>query len=1066
MADYNSSYGDKIQAIFDYYGSGTTIWEKIQLGTATNDEINFALSRIPQLQVDQTASGNVLGFSYADPVYLQTSVNEILNNTNSNYAGGQYGNGNAFTPRFNGNFNFDDNTGEYSVSTGALDGLGNVVKTVADRVNLGVMGVNIGAKLGKAIDETIYNIDPEWWDTHYPTINPETWTTIAGSEGGENFIRTLFDIKDGGMTSYVSSEVFAQTYQMLRDLGIFEDHAQLNPDEIETGENVHLEFITGTLSDLSMQIFGIPLSRSHIGTAWENTKAIVGYSGTKVWIFTNETAGNDITIYDEYTVRPSIYDTGVYTVNKSFTSGITLMWRPSNGSLEIRGSYNARLYNVSNGPISGSTAVFVGDYTPIAMHNIPGSTQYPPTNITGTDLQTVLQQLKNEYPQLFTDPIYETVKQPDGTLKTIEYVPVPWCNPNVQDTTKPTTGTTTQTDVEVAPETGDKILDKSPLLPPTEKFPDTGSGDSPVPVLPVGGSSSLWSVYNPTQAEVNSFGAWLWSSDFVEQLKKMFNDPMQAIIGIHKVFATPETGSRANIKCGYIDSGVSALTVSSQYTEINCGSVSLLEYFGNVFDYHPYTSVRVFLPFIGIVPLNVADVMRSTISIKYKVDVITGACVAEISVNRDAHKSVIYTYSGSAIVSYPLSSGSYAGVISAAIGVATSLISGSVMGAVASASMARAKTEVNGSFSGAPGAMGGKKPYLIITRPISKLAYGENTFDGYPSGETELIGNCVGFIKCFDVHLRIDTATDTELDEIKELLLEGVRLTSANDGGIIAEPDDIKIQSLYVTSNGIYSNEDISGYMPVSVEVPPYNTPSQVGLVVDTNGDLVTQSEITINANGVYDTTYNNQVIVSVGGGGGSYPLWSDIYDNLPSGVSVSTPTITAPVLTPSWVALTTQNVQDFINNSCRLSTRPSATGRTVTTNITKVMAQKNINQVISDPAYFGGLIEYYGNLYDNTLLTTYNMVLLGDFSQQGSSSGNVLLDAITNYSAIALQGIYNKSRTSQYNTTIIYPVEMNVWIWSGMKDRNASYNTNVNFTNAQTVSLNGKRQVIIYGIP
>lgn len=885
MADYSSSYGDKIQAIFDYYGSGTTIWEKIQLGTATNDDINFALSRIPQMQISQTANGTVLGFDYADPVYLQTSVNEILGNANSNYNGGQYGAGNAFTPRFNGNFNFDDSTGEYSVKTGALDGLGNTVSTIADKVSLGVTAANIGAKLGKAIDETIYNIDPDWWDEHYPTINPDTWTSIAGSEGGKNFIRTLFDIKDGGMTSYVSSEIFAQTYQMLRDMGVFDDHAQLNPGEIETGQNIHLEFITGTLSDLAWKIFGAPLDENYSGTDWENTTGIVGLFNDMVTIFTCINMGTNITIYDNYNVTPGTEETN-YKVDKPFTTTQSIRhWRVNNmGKVTFSASSNQPLQYITNitiGNHRNQPLAYVGDYTPMTMHNIPGSTQYPPTNITGNDLQTVLQQLKNTYPQLFTDPIYETVKQPDGTLKTYEYIPVPWCNTNVQDTTQATTGTTTQTDLEVAPETGNKILDKSPLSPPPEQFPDTGTGDSPVPVLPVGGSSSLWSVYNPTQGEVNSFGAWLWSSDFVEQLKKMFNDPMQAIIGIHKVFATPETGARANIKCGYIDSGVSALTVSSQYTEVNCGSVSLLEYFGNVFDYHPYTSVRVFLPFIGIVPLNVADVMRSTISIKYKVDVITGACIAEISVNRDAHKSVIYTYSGSAIVSYPLSSGSYAGVISAAIGVATSLISGSVIGAVASASTARAKTEVNGSFSGAPGAMGGKKPYLIITRPISKLAYGENTFDGYPSGETELIGNCVGFIRCFDVHLRIDTATDMELDEIKELLLDGVRLTSANDGGTIAESEDMQIQSLYVSANGTYSNEDLAGYMPVMVDVPPYNTPSQVGLVVDSNGDLVTQTNRIIDTNGTYDTTYNNSVTVDVEGGiviGTQYllnPVWS-----------------------------------------------------------------------------------------------------------------------------------------------------------------------------------------------
>lgn len=1001
MVDYDASFASKLSAITNYYGEGSTIWEKMTLGTATNDEINFALSRIPQMKIDTSASGTVLGYSYADPVYLETYKNPILESVDSNYAGGQYGVNNALTPHFNGNFGYDAERGQYYIETGAKSGLGATLSTIADRVSLGVTAANIGAKLGKAIDETIYNINPDWWDEHYPTINPDTWTSIAGSEGGKNFVRTLFDIHGDNMTSYVSSDMIAQTYQMLRDLGIFDDHAKLKPGDVHTGDHVHLDFITGTLGELSQSIFGVPLKSTYIGTLWETTTGVVGIMSGDVIILTNNTPGIDVSLYDDYTVTTGSY-TNYYKIDKNITTtGTARMWKVFSGKVDLAGSSVTRINDVTNVIANNNQpTAWVGDFIPISMHNIPGATQYPPTNITGTDLETVLQQLKTTYPQLFTDPIYETVKQPDGSLKTYEYVPTPWCNPNTQATPQPTTGTTQQTETDISPQTGDKLLDTSPLLPPTEQFPDTGTGDSPVPVMPVGGSSSLWSVYNPTQAEVNSFGAWLWSSDFVEQLKKMFNDPMQAIIGIHKVFATPETGARANIKCGYIDSGVSALTVSSQYTEIDCGSVSLLEYFGNVFDYHPYTSVRVFLPFIGIVPLNVADIMRSTISIKYKVDVITGACVAEISVQRDAHKSVIYTYSGSAIVSYPLSSGSYSGVISAAIGVAASIMSGSVLGAVASASMARAKTEVSGSFSGAPGAMGGKKPYLIITRPISKLAYGENTFDGYPSGETNLIGNCIGFIKCFDVHLRIDTATDKELDEIRELLLNGVRLTSANDGGVITEPDYISVQPLYATENTEYNNPNIGGYMPVTVNVPPYNTPEQVGLVVDSNGDLVTQTQSYIDANGTYDTTYNNSVVVNVSGGG------------------VDVPT-------------------SYVGYSKYRLGFPTC--------------------------------EYQVNMYGNTnLINALGAVLLGNFSRGGAATGNVLNESLSHFSGVALQGIYRGNPTIGYNTTMLYwNFELNHEYWTGMKDRNNTYDCYVTFTDDTHCNLRaGSRQVLIYGLP
>jgi hypothetical protein len=293
----------------------------------------------------------------------------------------------------------------------------------------------------------------------------------------------------------------------------------------------------------------------------------------------------------------------------------------------------------------------------------------------------------------------------------------------------------------------------------------------------------LWAIYNPTQAQVDSFGGWLWSSNFVEQLKKLFNDPMQAIIGIHKVFATPHTGSTQTIVCGYLDSGVPSKVVTSQYTDVDCGSVNLREYFGNVFDYSPFTSVKMFLPFIGIVPLDVAYIMRATISVKYTVDVLTGACVANITVNRDGAGGVIFTYAGSAIVSYPISSGSYVGVISGALsiaaGIAGTVASGgmtlpAVAGAVSGLSRAHTDIQHSGQFSGAAGAMGGKKPYLIIERPQTRIAANVDDYEGKPSNATLRIGDCVGFTRVIEAHLSIPNAYASETTEILQLLKEGI----------------------------------------------------------------------------------------------------------------------------------------------------------------------------------------------------------------------------------------------------------------------------------------------------
>lgn len=413
------------------------------------------------------------------------------------------------------------------------------------------------------------------------------------------------------------------------------------------------------------------------------------------------------------------------------------------------------------------------------------TTQSPVTY--NDDLDDVLQALKNAYPDLFNDSVYEDIMQPDGTVERITYLPVPM--PNMDENGNPITDMTPnidpQTNPEVNPEnrTSPYLQTLTDTVTTTPTTPDTGGGQASPIVTPTGAGSSLWAIYNPTQLELNSFGAWLWSSSFVEQIKKLFNDPMQAIIGVHKVFATPSTGSSANIKCGYIDSEISAKTVTNQYSSVNCGSVNLNEYFGNVFDYDPYTKVEMFLPFIGIVPLDIDYIMRSKINVKYTVDVLSGACIANIKVTRDGYGSVLFTYGGSAIVTYPISSGSYMGMISGALsliaGVAGTVASGGVLAPAmigAASGIGRMKTEVqhSGQFSGACGAMGGKKPYLIISRPQIRMANNVNQFEGIPSNTNVQLSECTGYTKVKEVHLSIPGAYDSELQEIEQLLKEGV----------------------------------------------------------------------------------------------------------------------------------------------------------------------------------------------------------------------------------------------------------------------------------------------------
>lgn len=836
--------------ILNYYGSNSTIWQQIELGNASAQDISFAFSQIPQrtLAIDRSADGLNLGFGYADPIYLDKYKNPILESYDSNFTSGQYASDNTIHPRINANFGYDDVTGQYYVESGAKgtgSAAGSTLATIADRCSLAVTGINVGAKLGRFIDETIYNIDPEFWDNNYPNINPQKWTSIAGDENGKSFIRTLFGIKNDTMTAYVDEDIVAYTYQLFRDLGLLDSNTTLDGQPIEITEDFEPEYITGNAKEMIYTYTGktLDLPPDQIGflltVAGETSVGYVPHNVAPLGLKT------PIDIISKIEGTDGTYQTGETTlidVPSSYPyANIFYQSARSNGSISL-GSIN----KISNTLSDPGTYIIVGTPIPAPTSAIPNSTQYPPTNITGTNPDDVKRQLKQTYPDLFDDAITEDVIQPDGSIKKITYLPIPWeiedTNPDekTQSQTKPKTNPNVTSDVQTNPKVSDDAVPKivSPVVPPpSQPTTDTGTGDTP-DITPVTGSaSSLWAVYNPTQQQVNDFGAWLWTSDLVEQIKKLFVDPMQAIIGIHKVFVTPDTGSSVNIKCGYITSTVSAKTVTNQYTTVDCGTVSLTEYFGNVYDYEPFTSIKCFLPFIGIVPLNVSYIMRSKINIKYHVDVITGACLAEIKITRDGHKNIIYTYSGSAIVSYPLSSGSYAGVISSVVQTAMGVALGSPTMIASGVLSAHADTSVNGSFSGCAGAMGGKIPYLIISRPQTRIAENVNMFAGLGANYTTTIEYCKGYFKVKDVHLHIEGAYNTEVNEINVLLREGVLMESKIDEAYL-EPMTTDIEGIRITQNGLYkASGDIRGYNPINVNVIP-------ALI-----------EKTVTSNGIYNAT-------------------------------------------------------------------------------------------------------------------------------------------------------------------------------------------------------------------
>ena len=680
--------------------------------------------------------------------------------------------------------------GATAAKTGAL------ATVVTNPIGAGVAGVAAGVALGVGIDGLLYSINPDFWDAHgLSTLNPETWKTIVDQAG---LFTGLFktDADAGTSQMYLDESALAYFAKYLDNMGAFNSSYVGNkPQDYDIDYHVTFPITYGgpepsfgvtsrvwrTKSTARFNAvfrfgpatndFNFIMADTSPFTVYEKRDSNDDYSTGMVSEYVSPIAnvnGKDIYYYGTGYIADAIADS--YPINEADTN-----------------LFNDDFYKaVAYAMVYGATAS--GGIDGITKQD--GATT--PNISTDDTVDAVLTKLKEQYPGLWDDALTINTPQPDGTFKTYTYVPVGSAVANSRFDTQPTNTTQTQTDTSVNVNTSpqdlvDTIIQTTTSKPTTTDVntgTNTGSGGTPVVPPVTGKASALYSIYNPTLAQVNSLGAWLWSSNFIDQLLKLFSSPMDAIIGLHKIYVTPATGAEQNIKVGYLDSGVPSKIVTDQYTTVDCGTVNCYEYFGNVLDYNPYTNIRLYLPFIGIIDLSNSDVMRSNINVVYHVDVLSGACLAEVKIKRDGGGGTLYQYAGNAATTLPISSGSYMGVVSSVSSVATRALagfaSGGALGAIASGATGvlnaqGANVVHSGGFSGNAGAMGCKKPYLIIERPQTETAENTAKLLGYGSNLYTELSACKGFTTVKAVHVdTVTTATENEKDLIEQALKQGV----------------------------------------------------------------------------------------------------------------------------------------------------------------------------------------------------------------------------------------------------------------------------------------------------
>ena len=344
-------------------------------------------------------------------------------------------------------------------------------------------------------------------------------------------------------------------------------------------------------------------------------------------------------------------------------------------------------------------------------------------------------------------------------------------------------------------------------------FPDGDEDDdsddiNPNPNFPKSATGFV-SIYAPTLSQLKQLAGFMWSKDFLDIFLKLQQDPYQAIISLKCMCCAVATGGSSNIILGNVDTKISCLEITQQYQQIDCGTINVSRYFGSFLDYNPYTSIKIYLPFIGYRELDVDEVMNASLHLYYNVDTLTGTCVALINVSKDIKgtnlNSVLYQFDGMIANELPVSAADYTQVASALMrGIATTAaaigISAATGGAGAGVALGSAvvpekaiatgvgasmisavdtvTTKINvqhgGSMGGSMGALAVKQPYLIINRVIPKNPSNYEKLHGKPSNIYKKLSELKGFTKMQDIQIKSTIGSVDETEEIKQLLLGGV----------------------------------------------------------------------------------------------------------------------------------------------------------------------------------------------------------------------------------------------------------------------------------------------------
>ena len=321
-----------------------------------------------------------------------------------------------------------------------------------------------------------------------------------------------------------------------------------------------------------------------------------------------------------------------------------------------------------------------------------------------------------------------------------------------------------------------------------------------VPTAPtLGGlNHGMVTLYCPTGTQLTKISQFLWSSGFIDNVAKFFNNVSDNIIALFALPYKPLNNPTKVLTVGNYQSDDTDLQaveyINDRFYTIDMGSVRLKPFWGSYLDYSPYSKLSVYLPGIGLQQLDPDDIFcpsladgtlstpsETTLHLDYMIDMMTGSLVAFISINGEMR----YQFAGKIGYSIPITGANYTRMIQGAVTAISGLIGTAVTGgaaapfaasaAVAGIVNAQKPDVIRGSnLSGDVSMMTRKTPFLIYSRPNKPLLENQGKFTGFPSYKIGLLSEFTGYTEVLDAHVEGISCTDEERDKILAALKGGV----------------------------------------------------------------------------------------------------------------------------------------------------------------------------------------------------------------------------------------------------------------------------------------------------